>query len=111
MLYRHCNALYRYSNKLYQYSIELYLYGNELYFEIEIFTTGSVPFDAGSYLEAWEIKIYTSSSVPFHAGNYVVAWEIENLQQEEFLWLREAFSSRRNLSSENVLGASAKYWY
>ena len=33
--------------------------------EIEMFTTGSVYFDVGSYMEAWEIETFTKVVFPF----------------------------------------------
>ena len=55
-----------------------------------MFTTGSVYFDVGNYMEAWEIETFTKEVFPFMQETMWRSGKLKCSQQEVFPLMREA---------------------
>ena len=64
----------------------------------EMFTTGGVPFDAGSHVVKWEIKIFDSKFF-LYVGSYFLSRKLKFLSQEIVSLMRVAIWSNHKLRS------------
>ena len=64
----------------------------------EMFTTGSVPFEAGSHVVKWEIEIFDRKFL-LYAGSYFLSQKFKFLSQEVVPLMRVAIWSNHKLQS------------